>query len=68
MPLWILGSSHFGAALAAELGLPYAFASHFAPEQLLPALHIYRSRFRPSAQLSKPYAMVGVNHRRGHPP
>lgn len=61
VPLWILGSSHFGAALAAELGLPYAFASHFAPEQLLPALRIYRSRFKPSEQLSQPYAMVGVN-------
>ena len=61
VPLWILGSSTFGAMLAAELGLPYAFASHFAPEQLLPALSIYRSRFKPSAQLDKPYAMVGVN-------
>lgn len=61
VPLWILGSSHFGAALAAELGLPYAFVSHFAPEQLLPSLRIYRSRFKPSPQLDKPYAMVGVN-------
>lgn len=61
VPLWILGSSAFGAALAAELGLPYAFASHFAPEHLLPALDIYRSRFKPSVQLAKPYAMVGVN-------
>lgn len=61
VPLWILGSSQFGAALAGELGLPYAFASHFAPEQLLPALRMYRSRFKPSAQLSQPYAMVGVN-------
>lgn len=61
VPLWILGSSRFGATLAAELGLPYAFASHFAPQQLLPALEIYRSRFRPSPQLDRPHAMVGVN-------
>lgn len=61
VPLWILGSSLFGAYLAAELGLPYAFASHFAPEQLLPALEIYRSRFKPSEQLDRPHAMVGVN-------
>ena len=61
VPLWILGSSNFGAMLAAELGLPYAFASHFAPEQLIPSLQIYRSRFKPSEQLDRPYAMVGVN-------
>lgn len=61
VPLWILGSSTFGAALAAELGLPYAFASHFAPQQLMPALEVYRSRFKPSAQLQAPHAMVGVN-------
>ncbi len=61
VPLWILGSSTYGAYLAAELGLPYAFASHFAPEQLLPALDIYRSRFKPSEQLGRPHAMVGVN-------
>ena len=61
VPLWILGSSHFGAMLAAELGLPYAFASHFAPDHLIPALQIYRSRFKPSEQLDRPYAMVGVN-------
>ena len=61
VPLWILGSSTFGAMLAAELGLPYAFASHFAPDLLLPALDIYRSRFKPSEQLASPYAMVGVN-------
>ncbi len=61
VPLWILGSSHFGAMLAAELGLPYAFASHFAPELLIPALNIYRDRFKPSEQLERPYAMVGVN-------
>ncbi len=61
VPLWILGSSTFGAQLAAELGLPYAFASHFAPDQLLPALDIYRNRFKPSAQLDRPYAMAGIN-------
>ncbi|MFT6399059.1 MAG: luciferase family oxidoreductase group 1 [Bradymonadia bacterium] len=61
VPLWILGSSLFGAQLAAEFGLPYAFASHFAPQQLDAALSIYRSRFKPSKQLSEPYAMVGVN-------
>ena len=61
VPLWILGSSHFGAMLAAELGLPYSFASHFAPDLLIPALEIYRNRFKPSAQLDRPYAMVGVN-------
>ena len=61
VPLWILGSSTYGAQLAAEFGLPYAFASHFAPEMLMPALQIYRSRFKPSAQLAKPHAMIGVN-------
>ncbi len=61
VPLYILGSSHFGAMLAAELGLPYAFASHFAPDHLITALEIYRSRFKPSAQLAYPYAIVGVN-------
>ena len=61
VPLWILGSSTFGARLAAEFGLPYAFASHFAPDLLLPALTIYRRHFKPSQQLSTPYAMVGVN-------
>jgi luciferase family oxidoreductase group 1 len=61
VPLWILGSSLFGSQLAAMLGLPYAFASHFAPEALLDALRIYRERFEPSAQLSRPYAMVGCN-------
>lgn len=61
VPLWILGSSLFGASLAGELGLPYSFASHFAPQQLLPALQTYRERFKPSAQLERPYAMVGVN-------
>jgi luciferase family oxidoreductase group 1 len=61
VPIWILGSSLFGAQLAAMLGLPYAFASHFAPEALMPALEIYRARFEPSRQLDKPYAMVGAN-------
>jgi luciferase family oxidoreductase group 1 len=61
VPLWILGSSLFGAQLAALLGLPYAFASHFAPEALLPALDVYRSTFEPSEQLQEPYAMVGAN-------
>lgn len=61
VPLWILGSSRFGAMLAAELGLPYAFASHFAPQQLLPALEAYRERFKPSKQLERPHAMIGVN-------
>ena len=61
VPLWILGSSTYGAQVAAEFGLPYAFASHFAPAQLMPALEIYRERFKPSEQLAKPYAMVGVN-------
>jgi luciferase family oxidoreductase group 1 len=61
VPLWILGSSNFGATLAAELGLPYAFASHFAPDMLMPALHLYRTRFKPSAQLARPYAMAGIN-------
>src|SRR3954451_7042448 len=61
VPLWILGSSLFGAQLAAALGLPYAFASHFAPEALLPALEVYRERFQPSAQLQQPYAMVACN-------
>ena len=61
VPLWILGSSLYGAELAAALGLPYAFASHFAPAQLMQAIDVYRSEFRPSAQLQKPYVMVGVN-------
>lgn len=61
VPLWILGSSHFGAYLAAELGLPYAFASHFAPELLMQALDVYRQRFQPSETLKRPHAMVGVN-------
>jgi luciferase family oxidoreductase group 1 len=61
VPVWILGSSTFGAQLAASLGLPYAFASHFAPEQLMQAISIYRSTFRPSARLAKPYLMLGCN-------
>ena len=61
VPLWILGSSLFGAQLAAELGLPYAFASHFMPDALMDALDIYRTAFKPSAQLERPYAMAGVN-------
>jgi luciferase family oxidoreductase group 1 len=60
VPLWILGSSTFGAQLAAALGLPYAFASHFAPDDLLDALEIYRAKFEPSEQLARPHAMVGV--------
>ncbi|MCO5090094.1 LLM class flavin-dependent oxidoreductase [Bosea sp. (in: a-proteobacteria)] len=61
VPLWILGSSLFGAQLAAELGLPYSFASHFAPDALMQALSVYRARFKPSAQLAAPYAMPGIN-------
>jgi len=61
VPLWILGSSLFGAQLAAALGLPYAFASHFAPQALIQAVSVYRERFKPSAQLDKPYVMVGCN-------
>ena len=61
VPLWILGSSLFGAQLAAMLGLPYAFASHFAPQALTQAVSVYRERFEPSAQLDKPHIMVGCN-------
>jgi luciferase family oxidoreductase group 1 len=61
IPIWILGSSLFGAQLAAELGLPYAFASHFAPAQMMQAIELYRARFRPSAQLARPYVMLGFN-------
>jgi len=60
VPVWLLGSSLFSAQLAAKLGLPFAFASHFAPDYLLPALKIYRQYFQPSAVLEKPYAMVGA--------
>jgi luciferase family oxidoreductase group 1 len=61
VPIWILGSSLFGAQLAAALGLPYAFASHFAPAALRPALELYRAQFRPSARLERPYVMLGAN-------
>ena len=61
VPLWILGSSLFGAQLAAQLGLPYAFASHFAPDALYEALKVYRENFTPSRQQEEPYAMAGVN-------
>lgn len=61
IPIWLLGSSGFSAQLSAQLGLPFAFASHFAPDYLLPALNLYRTHFRPSAELAKPYAMIGVN-------
>src|SRR5262245_5303783 len=61
VPIWILGSSLFGAQLAAALGLPYAFASHFAPAQMMEAVEVYRRSFRPSQQLERPYVMLGVN-------
>ena len=61
VPIWILGSSLYGARLAAALGLPYAFASHFAPAQLMQAIDLYRAEFRPSDQLAQPYVMVGAN-------
>jgi luciferase family oxidoreductase group 1 len=61
VPVWILGSSLFGAQLAAMLGLPYAFASHFAPAQLMDALEVYRANFRPSAHLQRPHVMLGFN-------
>ncbi|HEU4642473.1 MAG TPA: LLM class flavin-dependent oxidoreductase [Gemmatimonadaceae bacterium] len=61
VPIWILGSSLFGAQLAAALGLPYAFASHFAPAMLAQALDVYRTRFQPSERLERPYVMLGVN-------
>jgi luciferase family oxidoreductase group 1 len=61
VPVWILGSSLFGAQLAAMLGLPYAFASHFAPAQMMQAIEIYRDSFKPSAQLARPYVMLGYN-------
>jgi len=60
VPIWLLGSSLFSAQLAAELGLPYAFASHFAPRYLLQALELYRRRFKPSATLAQPYVAIGV--------
>lgn len=61
VPIWILGSSLFGAQLAAMLGLPYAFASHFAPAQMMAALKLYREAFRPSERLERPYVMLGFN-------
>jgi luciferase family oxidoreductase group 1 len=61
VPIWILGSSTYGAQLAAILGLPFGFASHFAPAMMMEAIAIYRERFRPSAQLAEPYVMLGVN-------
>lgn len=61
VPIWILGSSLFGAQLAAALGLPYAFASHFAPMQMMQAIELYRATFRPSEQLERPYVMLGFN-------
>ncbi|WP_417276379.1 LLM class flavin-dependent oxidoreductase [Castellaniella sp.] len=61
IPVWILGSSLFGAQLAAALGLPYAFASHFAPAQMMDAIRVYRQHFQPSEHLDKPYVMLGFN-------
>ena len=61
IPVWLLGSSLYSAQLSAQLGLPFAFASHFAPDQLFHALHLYREKFQPSARLDKPYAMVCIN-------
>jgi luciferase family oxidoreductase group 1 len=61
IPIWLLGSSLFSAQLAAEMGLPFAFASHFAPDYLLQALQLYRANFKPSAQLDRPYAMAGIS-------
>jgi luciferase family oxidoreductase group 1 len=61
VPVWILGSSHYGAHLAAALGLPYAFASHFAPDDLEFAIQLYRQQFEPSPYLDKPYVMLGLN-------
>jgi luciferase family oxidoreductase group 1 len=61
VPIWLLGSSLFSAQLAAKLGLPFAFASHFAPTDLMQAVHLYRSGFRPSPQLQKPHVALGIN-------
>jgi luciferase family oxidoreductase group 1 len=61
IPIWVLGSSLFGAQLAAMLGLPYAFASHFAPQMMMDAIRVYRERFEPSDQLDRPYVMLGFN-------
>ena len=61
VPIWLLGSSLFSAQLAAELGLPFAFASHFAPADMMQAVQLYRAQFKPSRQLDRPYAMLGLN-------
>jgi luciferase family oxidoreductase group 1 len=61
IPIWLLGSSGFSAKLAGELGLPFAFAGHFSPEYILPALELYRRNFTPSDALEKPYAMLAIN-------
>jgi luciferase family oxidoreductase group 1 len=61
VPIWLLGSSLFSAQLAAELGVPFAFASHFAPADMMQALQLYRTHFKPSGQLDHPYAMLGLN-------
>jgi luciferase family oxidoreductase group 1 len=61
IPLWILGSSLFGAQMAASLGMPFAFASHFAPQMMMEAIDLYRHQFEPSEQLSHPYVMLGFN-------
>jgi luciferase family oxidoreductase group 1 len=61
VPIWILGSSLFGAQVAAALGLPFAFASHFAPAMMMQAIHVYRERFQPSEQLQRPHVMLGFN-------
>lgn len=61
IPIWLLGSSGFSAQLAGQLGLPFAYASHFSPANTVPAMKLYRSSFRPSKVLEKPYAMIGVN-------
>lgn len=60
VPIWLLGSSLFSAQLAAELGLPYSFASHFAPRMMMPAIELYRSQFKPSARLQQPHVMLGI--------
>lgn len=61
IPIWLLGSSDFSARLAAELGLPFAYASHFSPDGVLPALHLYRNLFKPSTVLEQPHTMVAIN-------
>lgn len=61
IPIWLLGSSGFSARLSAELGLPFAFASHFSPDYTIPAIELYRTNFKPSDQLEEPYVMIGVN-------